>query len=270
MPAGRTSAVRELARTLDEASAEQAHARRERYAARRARAQAVAAAARLEHGDQSSGKAASTPASQAVPNSCARQPTVSGLVGMASCSTQDRPLPGPAWRASLPAPRTPRGRGGICDARPPPSSGQAPAYGAGRSRGCPAAPDLPRKSRSRAGRTPASAAVHQDRVEAFTCEQTQSGVHGEIGDLPARCPKVFVPLHRPHPVIGAGRAARSYRTVQVPIRRPGHVQGRFGSGSVRGPEDARAGAQVMHLSVTVGVKPGPARFFPHSSCGPSK
>jgi hypothetical protein len=30
------------------------------------------------------------------------------------------------------------------------------------------------------------------------------------------------------------------------------------------------GAQVIHLSVTVRVKPDPARFFPHSSCGPSK
>lgn len=50
----------------------------------------------------------------------------------------------------------------------------------------------------------------------------------------------------------------------------GHAQGRFGSGFVRGPEDVRAGPQVMHLSVTVRVKPGPARLFPHSSCGPSK
>ena len=69
--------------------------------------------------------------------------------------------------------------------------------------------------------TARAAAVHQGRVDAFTYEQTQSGAYGEIGDLPARCPKVFVPLHRPYPVLGAGRAARCYRAVQVRIRRRG-------------------------------------------------
>lgn len=69
--------------------------------------------------------------------------------------------------------------------------------------------------------TARAAAVHQGRVDAFTYEQTQSGAYGEIGDLPARYPKVFVPLHRPYPVLGAGRAARCYRTGQVRIRRRG-------------------------------------------------
>ena len=52
--------------------------------------------------------------------------------------------------------------------------------------------------------TARAAAVHQGRVDAFTYEQTQSGAYGEIGDLPARCPKVFVPLHRPTRCSGLG------------------------------------------------------------------
>ena len=112
--------------------------------------------------------------------------------------------------------------------------------------------------------------MHQGRVDAFTYEQTQSGVCREIGNLPARCPKVFVPLHRPYPVIGAGRAARCYRTVQVRIRRRGTYKVDSARVSYVDLKTHESGPQVMHLSVTVRVKPDPARFFPHSSCGPSK
>ena len=114
------------------------------------------------------------------------------------------------------------------------------------------------------------AAMHQGRVDAFTYEQTQSGVYGELGDLPERCPKVFIPLHRPYPVIGAGRDARYYLTVQVRIHRLGTYKVDSAQVSYLDLKTHESGAQVMHLNVTVRVKAGRARFFPQSSCGPSK
>ena len=112
--------------------------------------------------------------------------------------------------------------------------------------------------------------VHQGRVDAFTYKQTQSGVYGETGDLPKRCPKVFLPLNRPYPVIRAGRDARYYLTVQVRIHRPGRYTVDSAQVSYVDLKTHKTGDQVMHLSVTVRVKPGPARTLPQSSCGPSR
>jgi hypothetical protein len=112
--------------------------------------------------------------------------------------------------------------------------------------------------------------VHQGRVDAFTYEQTQSGAYGEIGDLPARCPKVFVPLRRPYPVLGGWACRSVLRAVQVRIRRRGTYKVDSARVSYVDLKTHEPGPQVMHLSVTVRVKPGTARFFPHSSCGPSR
>jgi len=112
-----------------------------------------------------------------------------------------------------------------------------------------------------------SKAVRQGRVDAFTYKQTQGGVYGEIGDLPARCPKVFVPLHQPYPVINAGRDARYYLTLQLRIRRPGAYKIHSARVSYVDLKTHASGVQVMDPNVLVRVEPGPARSFPQSECG---
>ena len=92
--------------------------------------------------------------------------------------------------------RTPGGRRGICDARRPPWSGQAPAYGAGRS--C----------------APGPRRYGHLRADAVRC------VRGDRRP-PGTVPEGVRPASPPYPVLGAGRAARRYRAVQVRIRRRG-------------------------------------------------
>lgn len=108
--------------------------------------------------------------------------------------------------------------------------------------------------------------VHPGRVDAFTYQQTHGGVYGEIGDLPALCPKLFVRLPRPYPVIKPGRDATYYLTIQVRIRRPGAYKVHAVQVSYVDLKTHEAGAQVMDPNVLVRVKRGPAQIYPKSVC----
>lgn len=101
---------------------------------------------------------------------------------------------------------------------------------------------------------------------AFSNQRVGHGVYDELGDLPKRCPKVYVPLRQPYPSVEPGKPASFFLVMPIRIPRAGDYRLPPLVVSYRDLVTGKSGVQTMRLPYTFDVKFGPAETFPPSGC----
>ena len=103
---------------------------------------------------------------------------------------------------------------------------------------------------------------------AFSNARVGPGSYDELGDLPQRCPTVYVPLRRPYPAIAPGRSASFFLVMPIRIPRAGDYRLPPFGVTYTNLATGKSGVQVMRLAYTFDVRPGAAQTFPPSECYP--